>query len=40
MLALNGGTRAIRRLFVDAHLAHVAYKLKRQNSEVESTTED
>lgn len=38
MLALNGGTRAIRKLFVEAHLAHVAHKLKRGN-EPDATTE-
>jgi len=39
MLALNGGTPEIRRLFTQAHQVHVAYKLKRGQSEVETTTE-
>lgn len=38
MLALNGGTRAIRKLFIEAHLVHVAQKLKRGN-EPDATTE-
>lgn len=33
MLALNGGTREQRMLFLAAHQAHVAYKLKRGNEE-------
>jgi hypothetical protein len=38
MLALNGGTPEIRRLFAQAHLVHVAQKLKRGN-EPDATTE-
>jgi hypothetical protein len=38
MLALNGGTRAVRKLFIEAHLVHVAQKLKRGN-EPDATTE-
>jgi len=40
MLALNGGTRAIRKMFIEAHLTHVAYKLKRGNdADAVDTTE-
>jgi hypothetical protein len=39
MLALNGGTPEIRRLFMQAHQVHVAYKLKRGNEDAVDTTE-
>lgn len=39
-LALNGGTPKIRRMFAQAHLVHVAAKLKRGNEETaDATTE-
>jgi hypothetical protein len=39
MLALNGGTPEIRRIFMGAHLAHVAAKLKRGDETAVDTTE-
>jgi hypothetical protein len=39
MLALNGGTRADRKMFIEAHLIHVAAKLKRGNEDAVDTTE-
>ena len=39
MLALNGGTPEIRRLFAQAHLAHVTHKLKRGTDDAVDTTE-
>lgn len=39
MLALNGGTREQRLMFMQAHVAHVAYKLKRGNEDAADTTE-
>jgi hypothetical protein len=39
-LSLQGGTPEIRRMFVQAHLVHVAYKLKRGNdADAVDTTE-
>lgn len=43
MLSLNSREQhedgAIRRLFIDAHQAHVAFKLKRGNEDAVDTTE-
>lgn len=39
MLALNGGTPEIRRMFTQAHLVHVAYKLKRESKDAVDTSE-
>lgn len=39
MLALNGGTPEIRRMFMAAHQIHVAFKLKRESKDAVEITE-
>jgi hypothetical protein len=39
MLALNDGTPEIRRMFMKAHLNHIAFKQKRDDKDAVDTSE-